>query len=140
MKNENLKMKSLNPKQDAQLTTKGRTLDLSERLLDFAVETIKATYLFPKSQVSSHIVGQVIRSVSSVGANYEEACSAQSRADFIHKLQIALKEIRETVYWIKLATRLELSEKEGWKRIVQEGNELLLILAKSVATSKGVAK
>ncbi|MEO6095447.1 MAG: four helix bundle protein [Fibrobacteria bacterium] len=133
-------MKSLNPKQDAQQVTKGRPLDLSERLLDFAVETIKATYLFPKSQVSSHIVGQVVRSVSSVGANYEEACTAQSRADFIHKMQIALKEIRETVYWIKLATRLELAEKDGWKRIVQEGNELLLILAKSVATSKGVAK
>jgi four helix bundle protein len=133
-------MKSLNPKQEAQPVMKGRPLDLSERLLDFAVETIKATYLFPKSQVSSHIVGQVVRSVSSVGANYEEACTAQSRADFIHKMQIALKEIRETVYWVKLATRLELAEKEGWKRVVQEGNELLLILAESVATSKGVAK
>jgi four helix bundle protein len=96
--------------------------------------------MFPKSQVSSHIGGQVIRSVSSVGANYEEACTAQSRADFIHKMQIALKEIREPVYWVKLATRLDLPAKSGWPQVVQEGNELLLILAKSVATSKGVAK
>lgn len=55
-------------------------------------------------------------------------------------MQIALKEIRETVYWVKLATRLELPGKSGWSLIVQEGNELLPILAKSVATSKGVAK
>lgn len=133
-------MKSSIPNQDAAPKEKAPRKDLSERLLDFAVETIKATYMFPKSQVGSHIGGQVIRSVSSVGANYEEACTAQSRADFIHKMQIALKEIRETVYWVKLATRLELPGKTGWSLILQEGNELLLILAKSVATSKGVAK
>jgi four helix bundle protein len=133
-------MQSVNPKPNASLGTLRREKDLSERLLEFAVETIKATYMFPKSQVSSHIGGQVIRSVSSVGANYEEACTAQSRADFIHKMQIALKEIRETAYWIKLATRLDLPGKVGWPGIVKESNELLLILAKSVATAKGVAK
>ena len=130
-------MKSLNPKPKSSAE---RTQELADRLMDFSVGIIKATYGFTKSQSASHISGQLIRSVTSVGANYEEACVAQSRADFIHKLQIALKELREASYWIKLASRLELEIPSNWNALVKENNELVLIFAKSIATSKGVAK
>jgi four helix bundle protein len=122
------------------ITAEKRAKDLPDRLLEFAVITIKATYSFPKSQASAHISGQLIRSVTSAGANYEEACAAQSRADFIHKLQIALKELRETAYWIKLAEKLDLPNATTWENVAKEGKELLLIVAKSVVTSKGIAK
>lgn len=119
---------------------KVRQNDLSDRLMVFTVEAIQATYGFPKSHVSNHICGQLIRSATSAGANYEEARAAQSRADFAHKLQVALKEIRETCYWMKLAAKLELPELSRWNRIGKEADELLLILAKSVVTTKGIQK
>ena len=106
--------------------------------MDFTVEVIKATYEFPKAQVSTHISGQLIRSVTSTGANYEEARAGQSRADFTHKLQVSLKEMRETEYWLKLAARLDLANPGRWELIIQEAHELLLILAKSVVTTKGI--
>jgi four helix bundle protein len=132
MQSEELKTVSAKPR--------ARHNDLSDRLMVFTVEAIQATYAFPKSQVSSHICGQLIRSATSAGANYEEARAAQSRADFVHKLQVALKEIRETCYWMKLAAKLELPDISRWNLIALEANELLLILAKSVVTTKGIQK
>ena len=114
--------------------------NLSDRIVDFVVETIKSASVFPKSFAGSHIANQLVRSATSVGANYEEGCTAQSRPDFTHKMQIALKEMRETHYWIRLATRLELSDKPQWEMVAKEGDELLRILAKSVATAKGIKK
>ena len=71
---------------------------LSDRLLDYAVQIINPTMNLGKTMVGRHIANQLLRSGTSVGSNYEEACGAQSRADFIHKLQIVLKEFRETTY------------------------------------------
>jgi len=68
--------------------------ELSERLLDFAVAVIKLTTKIEKIAVGRHIAGQLIRSATSAGANYEEACGAESKKDFLHKLQIVLKELR----------------------------------------------
>jgi len=70
--------------------------------LDFAVEIIKLAVRLNKTSVGRHIGGQLTRSGTSPGANYEEACGAESRADFIHKLQIVLKELRESSYWLRL--------------------------------------
>ena len=72
--------------------------DIAERLIDFAVRIIRLGAALPKNQVGKHIAGQVIRSGTSVGANYEEARGAESRADFIHKVTIALKELRESLF------------------------------------------
>ena len=121
-------------------TSEQRTNDLADRLLTFAVMAIKATYQFANSPAGLHIGGQLIRSATSAGANYEEARGAQSRPDFVHKLQISLKELRESAYWIKLASRLELKVETAWSDLAQESEELVLILSKSVATTKGVAK
>jgi len=82
--------------------------DLSDRLLDFAAEIIKLVAQLNRSAVGRHIASQLIPSSTSAGANYEEACGAESRADFIHKLQIVLKELRETLYWLRLTKRSNL--------------------------------
>ena len=82
--------------------------ELSERLLDFAADVIKLIVRFNKTAEGRHIGGQLMRSTSSAGANYEEACGAESRADFIHKLQIVLKELRESLYWLRLTKKAGL--------------------------------
>src|SRR4030042_671997 len=82
--------------------------ELQERLLNFAVRTIKLLEKMDKNFVGRQIAGQLIRSASSAGANYEEACGAESRSDFVHKLQIVLKELRESAYWFRLTKKLEL--------------------------------
>jgi len=68
---------------------------LAERLLDYGVAILKLTMTLDASLPGKHIAGQLFRSGTSAGANYEEACGAESKADFIHKLQIVLKELRE---------------------------------------------
>jgi four helix bundle protein len=86
MQSENFKMKNV----------------LSERLLDFGVEIIRMVEKIRSNYAGRQIIGQLIRSSTSAGANYEEACGAESRSDFVHKLQIVLKELRESLYWLQL--------------------------------------
>ena len=83
-----------------------------------------------------HIAGQLIRSATSAGANYEEACGAESRQDFIHKLQIVLKELRESLFWIRVSLKAELVAMEVVRPLLKEGHELANIAAKSVLTAK----
>jgi len=73
--------------------------EISECPLDFASGIIKLVNGLKKTDIERHIGLQLARSATSAGANYEEACGAESRADFIHKLQIVLKELRESLYW-----------------------------------------
>ncbi|MDZ4204406.1 MAG: four helix bundle protein, partial [Bacteroidales bacterium] len=76
--------------------------DLSDRFLNFAVNIIKLESPLCKTYSGRHIYGQLFRAGTSTGANYEEARAGESRADFIHKMQVVLKELREAHYWIKL--------------------------------------
>ena len=82
--------------------------DLSERLLDFAEKIIKLLNHLPNTVVGRYIKGQLIKSGTSPGANYEEACGAESRADFVHRLGIVLKELKESRFWLKLIKRAKL--------------------------------
>jgi len=76
--------------------------DIARRLMAFAVETLALAGQLPKSFVGRHVAAQWIRSATSAGANYEEARGGESRADFVHKLGVATKEIREVCYWVEL--------------------------------------
>ncbi len=114
--------------------------DLSERLLDFAAGIIKLLIRLNKTAVGRHIGNQLMRAATSSGANYEEACGAESKADFIHKMQLVLKELRETVYWLKLATRADLISDEGLQSWLSEAEELAKIVAKSIITAKSKEK
>jgi four helix bundle protein len=110
--------------------------NISERLLQFASDVIKLATLLFKTPIGRHIGGQVMRSATSAGANYEEACGAESRADFVHKLQIALKELRETLYWLRLTKRSMLAPETMCDPLLQEAQELTNIIAKSIVTAK----
>ena len=73
-----------------------------ERLIDFAARVGKVVDALPDTRMGRHIGGQLVRSGTSPAPNYEEACAAESRADFVHKLSICLKELRESRSWIRL--------------------------------------
>jgi len=86
----------------------GKGDQLSERLLDFVVKVIKIVDALPKTVAGRHIGGQLISAGTSCGANYEEACGAESRSDFVHKMSIVLKELKETRYWLRVICRTEM--------------------------------
>ena len=79
--------------------------NLNDRLLEYGVRIIKLFESLPKTLVARRIGDQLLRSGTSAGANYEEAQAAESKDDFVHKLQIALKELRESNYWLRLLLR-----------------------------------
>jgi four helix bundle protein len=114
--------------------------DLNERLLNFAVRVVKLVEALPKTIVGKRIGDQLLRSGTSVGANYEEAQGAESSSDFVHKLQVALKEMRETYYWLRLLDRAGILPSGRFTELLDEANQLCKILSKSVATAKGKAK
>ena len=97
---------------------------LEKRMLDFAVNVIQL--LEQEKTLSPRIADQLIRSCSSIGANYAEACNSASKLDFRNKIFIAKKEAAETRYWIDLV--IALTHNDFWKPLRQESHELLSIL------------
>ena len=111
--------------------------DLEERLIDFAIQIIQMAETFPKTRAGNHISGQLIRCGTSPAPNYGEAQSAESRADFIHKMRICLKELRETRVWLLMIVKAHLIKKESiLKPLIDENNELIAIFVKSINTAK----
>ena len=110
--------------------------ELSDRLLDFAVRVGKVVDALPDTRLGRHIAGQLVRCGTSAPPNYEEACAAESRNDFIHKIRIALKELRETRSWLRLIVRAELLAVRQMKNIVEENTELCNILGQSLVTAQ----
>lgn len=100
---------------------------LSERLLNLASVVINLEKYVCSTYTGKHIFGQVFRLASSTGVNYQEAVAAESKADFIHKLQLVLKEMRETNYWIKLMIKSKLIELKNKDLIFSENESLELI-------------
>lgn len=114
-----------------------KLFNLQDRLIDFAVRIIKVTESLQRNGTTEHISKQLLRSGTSPAANYGEAQSAESRADFIHKLKIALKELRETEVWLKILLRSNLVQpKEKMLPLLTETDELISILFKSIDTAK----
>jgi four helix bundle protein len=110
--------------------------DLSDRILDFTVRTIKLVHALPKTVIGRHVGGQLVRSGTSVGSNYEEARGGESRADFVHKLGIAWKESRESWYWLRVIHRAELLKLKLVESLMGEAKELTAILGTSLITAK----
>jgi four helix bundle protein len=110
--------------------------DIAERLLKFAVRIIKLVNALPNTIVARHIAGQLIRSGTSCGSNYEESRGAESRADFIHKLGIVLKEIKESRFWLKVIYHAQIIKSEQIELLIKECEELAAIIAKSIITAK----
>jgi four helix bundle protein len=109
---------------------------LAERLLDYGVAILKLSMKLDASLSGKHVAGQLFRSGTSAGANYEEACGAESKADFIHKLQIVLKELRESHYWLRLILKSALLRDPAVAVLIEETKQLINIIAKSLITAK----
>jgi four helix bundle protein len=113
---------------------------LSERLLSFAVRVGKVVNALPNTRLGRHIASQLIRSGTSAAPNDEEGCAAESRADFVHKLSICLKELRESRFWIRLITESGLLSKKKMTDLQDECSQLCKILAQSLITAKKNAR
>jgi four helix bundle protein len=114
--------------------------DLTGRLLSFTIRIIKLVGSLPNTVVGRHIGNQLLRSGTSPGSNYEESRGAESRADFIHKLGIVLKELKETRFWLRVIHSAEILLPNRIDPLIQECEELCAIIAKSVVTAKAKKK
>lgn len=111
--------------------------DLEDRLTEFAVLTMEIAEALPRSDSGRYLSGQIIRSGTSPALVYGEAQSAESRKDFIHKIKIVLKELRETCINLKIIRKKGLLPvSEDLPRALKEVNELISIFVKSVQTAK----
>ncbi len=110
--------------------------ELSQRLIDFAARIGKVVDALPDTRMGRHVAGQLVRSGTSPAPNYEEACAAESRADFSHKLSICLKELRESRCWIRLIIKTEMLPEHKMGELLDECNQLCNIIGKSVVTTK----
>ena len=111
--------------------------DLEERLIEFSVLIIEIVNEMPNSKAGNHLSGQLVRSGTSVSLNYGEAQSAESKKDFIHKMKVILKELRETFVCLKIIHRSKLYKNE--EKIIKakkESNELISIFVKSIETAQ----
>ena len=109
---------------------------LSERLLGFASSAIKIADALTNTVAGRHVAGQLIRAGTSCGSNYEEACGAESRSDFVHKMSIVLKELKESRFWLRLISRAELLTSNLTEPALDECQQLCAIVAKSILTAK----
>ena len=117
-------------------TTKRKGEDIEERMLEFAARVGKAVDALPETRLGRHIAGQLVRSGTSPAPNYAEACAAESKNDFIHKLGIVLKELRESGVWIKLITKSELLPGKRVAPLLDECEQLGKIIGQSLVTAK----
>ena len=111
--------------------------DLENRLIAFSVLIIEIVNAIPSSKAGNHLAGQLVRSGTSVSLNYGEAQSGESRKDFIHKIKIILKELRETQICLKIIQKTKLYKDESKVlNAIEESNELISIFVKSVNTAQ----
>jgi four helix bundle protein len=119
------------------MNNKINKFDLEERLVNFAVLIVEICNNMKDTKASSHLSGQLIRSGTSPALNYGEAQGGESRRDFIHKIKVVLKELRESYICLKIIYRSKLHKsEEEMKSALNENNELISIFVKSVETSQ----
>ena len=104
-------------------------------MIDFAVRVIKVADALPETAAGKHISRQLLRSGTSPAPNYAETRGAESTADFVHKLKVALKELNETSVWLRMVCRAELKKTELLNELIDENQQLCRILNASVKTT-----
>lgn len=113
-----------------------KIFDLEDRLIDFALLTDNIVEKLPQTKLGNHLAGQLVRSGTSTALNYGEAQATESPNDFIHKMKVILKELRETRVCLKLIKRKPLLPLESIEKEIKENNELIAIFLKSIETAK----
>ena len=111
--------------------------ELSERLWRFAARIGKVVDALPDTRLGRHVAGQLVRCGTAAPPNYDEGCAAESKADFAHKLNVALKELAETRGWFRFIIIAELLPLIRIGELQDECQQLCRILGKSVSTAKG---
>ena len=114
--------------------------DLKHRTKDFALRVIKLYSAMPKSTVAQVIGKQILRSGTSVRAQYREGCRSRSNAEFISKMESGLQELDETSYWFELLAESEIVKVERLRDLRDEANQLTAIFVASVKTAKARKK
>jgi four helix bundle protein len=110
--------------------------DLDERLIDFTVEVVTFTESLPNSRAANHLGGQLLRSGTSPSLNYGEVKGAQSQKDFIHKMKLCLKELRESFNNFRILKRAKICDNEQTvDSLINECNELISIFVSSIHTA-----
>jgi four helix bundle protein len=113
-----------------------KKFDLEERPIDFVLILDKIIEQLPNTRLKNHLAGQLVRSGSSQALNYGEAQSAEYQKDFVHKMQIILKELRETKICLKIIERKKYIKNNSVSDVLKENEELVAIFAQSVITAK----
>ncbi len=119
-----------------QASAAGQVYDLEERLLNYVAEIIKFTEKLPSTRAGNHVAGQLLRSGTSPLSNHGEAEAAESHDDFVHKLKVCLKELRESLRWIRLVRKSQLLPEPQILPLEKESDELIRIFVASIRTSK----
>jgi four helix bundle protein len=114
--------------------------DLEDRLLEFAAKIVRLVEILPNTKAGNHFAGQLLRCGTSPLSNHGEVEAAESRKDFLHKLRICLKELRETKRWLRLVGRLNLVDVSDLGVCLKETEELIRIFVASVRTAERNAK
>ncbi len=113
-----------------------RADELEGRLVQFAIDIVKLVGELPQNFQAKHVSGQLLRAGTAAAPNYAEARAAESRADFIHKVGIALKELNETAVWLRIIRGSFDMETNLLAKLVAENTELCRILVASVQTAR----
>jgi len=103
--------------------------DLEERTTEFAKRVIRLCRCLPKDSINNVLIDQIVRSAGSVGANYREANDSLGRKDFVHKLKISRKEVKETIHWLEIIEEANYKLKERMRLLKQEAVEIRNILS-----------
>lgn len=110
--------------------------EIEDRLIKLAVRVIKLATALPKTPAGLHIAGQILRSGTSPAPNYGEARGAESKADFIHKLRIVVKELNETSIWLRIIEKSDMIKQDKLTNLNDECNQLSRIISASIRTSR----
>jgi four helix bundle protein len=118
------------------LASQSRADALEDRLIEFAVRIVNLSANLPRTPAGRHIANQILRSGTSPAPNYGEARGAESRADFVHKLRVVLKELNETSIWLRVIHRSRLLKGDLLADIIRENVELCRIFTASLKTAR----
>jgi four helix bundle protein len=123
------------------MTMDAKVFDLEERLLEYAAAIIRFTDKLPNTRAGNHVSGQLLRSGSSPLSNHGEAQASESAADFVHKMSVCLKELKESRRWLRLCLRVPLTKVPAENEaLLAETEELVRIFAASIRTAKKRSK
>ena len=110
--------------------------DLEERTAVFGENIIDFVKTIPKNVINNELIGQIVRSGTSIGANYTEADGAESKKDFRHKIALCKKEAKETKHWLRMIVRANQNKREECKKLWSEAQELTLIFSSILSPKK----